>query len=125
NELLEAAVAELRQVAAYFFGDELEEVDDVLGASFELLPQLRILGRDTDRARIEVTDPHHDAAHDHERRGREAELFRAKEGADDDVAAGLHLPVDLDHDPIAQTLDDQRLLGLREAKLPRCAGVLQ
>ena len=37
---------------------------------------------------------------------------------------GLHLPVDLDHDPVAQVVGHQGLLGLGQAQLPRDAGVL-
>ena len=44
---------------------------------------------------------------------------------DDDVAAGLQLPVGLDHDAVAQPVEQQRLLRLREAELPRRARVLQ
>ena len=37
---------------------------------------------------------------------------------------GLHLPVDLDHDPVAQVVGHQGLLGLGQAQLPGDAGVL-
>ena len=43
---------------------------------------------------------------------------------DHDVAAGLQLPVDLHDDAVAQPVEQQRLLGLREAELPRRARVL-
>ena len=43
----------------------------------------------------------------------------------DDVAAGLELAVDLHDDPVAQAVEQQRLLGLGEAELPRRAGVLE
>ena len=42
-----------------------------------------------------------------------------------DVAAGLELPVHLDHDPVTQAVGQQGLLGLGQADLPRDAGVLQ
>ena len=38
-----------------------------------------------------------------------------------DVAAGLHLAVDLHHDAVAQPVEQQRLLGLGEPELPRRA----
>ena len=47
------------------------------GLPGELGPQLRVLRRDADRAGVEVADAHHDAAHDDERRGGEAELLGA------------------------------------------------
>ena len=43
----------------------------------------------------------------------------------DDVAAGLELAVGLHDDPVAQAVEQQRLLGLGEAELPRTAGVLE
>ena len=42
----------------------------------------------------------------------------------DDVAAGLHLAVDLHGDAAAQPIEHERLLRLRETELPRRAGVL-
>ena len=62
---------------------------------------------------------------DDERRGREAELLGAEQRADDDVAAGLHLAVDLHDDAVAHAVEHERLLGLGEAELPRRAGVLE
>jgi len=44
------------------FGEEHHEVHDVLGLAFVLLPQHGILRRDPDRARVQMTDAHHDAA---------------------------------------------------------------
>ena len=45
--------------------------------------------------------------------------------ADDDVAAGLELAVDLHDDPVAQLVQDQHLLRLGEPELPRQPGVLE
>jgi hypothetical protein len=58
-------------------------------------------------------------------RGGEAVLLGAEQRADDDVAAGLELAVDLHHDPVAQAVEQQRLLRLGQAELPRRAGVLE
>ena len=96
----------------------------MLGLSGELAAQLRILRRDPDRTRVEVALPHHDAALDDERCRREAELVRAEHRADDDVAAGLQLAVDLDGDAAAKAVQHQRLLRLGQAQLPRRARVL-
>ena len=71
-----------------------------------------------------MADAHHDAARDHQRSGREAELLGAEQGCDDDVPAGLELAVGLHDDPVAQPVDQQRLLGLGQAQLPRGSGVL-
>ncbi len=95
------------------------------GLPLKRSPQHRVLGRDAHRAGVEVADAHHDAARHHERRGCEAELLRAQQRADDDVAAGLELAVDLHDDAVAHAVEHERLLGLGEAELPRRAGVLE
>ena len=125
DRLVEGAEAELGEELAHLLGDEREEVDDVLGLAGVALAQDRVLGGDADRAGVEVADPHHDAARDDERRGREAVLLGAEQRGDDDVAAGLELAVGLHDDPVAQAVEQQRLLGLGEAELPRAAGVLE
>ncbi len=125
DRLLERAEAEPGQVLAHLLGDELEEVDDELGLAGEPLPQIGVLGRDADRAGVEVADPHHDAAGDHQRCRGEAELLGAEQGGDHDVAAGLQLAVGLHDDPVAQPVEQQRLLGLGEPELPRRARVLE
>ena len=96
--------AELRHQLAHFLGDEEEVIDDVLGLALELLAQHRILRRHAHRAGIEVALAHHDAAFDDERRGGEAELVGAQNGADHHVAPRFHLPVDLHGDAPAQAV---------------------
>ena len=125
DRLVEGAEPELGEVLAHLFGDELHEVHDELGLAVEPLAQHRVLRRDADRAGVEVADAHHDAARDDERCGGEAELLRAQQRADDDVAAGLELAVDLHDDAVAHAVEHERLLGLGEAELPRRARVLE
>ncbi len=124
DHLVHGAEAEPRHVLAHLLRDVAEEVLDELGPARELGPQARVLGRDADRAGVEVADPHHDAAHDHEGAGGEPELLGAHQRADHHVAAGLHLAVHLDDDPVPQLVHDQHLLRLREPQLPRGAAVL-
>ena len=78
----------------------------------------RVLRRDADRAGVEVTDAHHDAARHDERCGGEAELLGPEQGGDDDVAAGLQLTVGLQHDAAAQAVGGQGLVRLGEARAP-------
>jgi hypothetical protein len=66
---------------------------------------------------------HHDAAGGDQRCGGEAELVGAQQRADRDVAAGAQPAVDLDRDAAAQAVEQQRLLGLGQADLPRAAGM--
>ena len=88
-------------------------------------PQLGVLRRDADGAGVQVADPHHHAAGDDQRGGGESVLLGAQQRRDHDVPARLHLPVDLDRDPIPQAVQQQGLLRLGEAELPGGAGVLE
>ena len=119
------AEAERGHQLAHLGGDELEELLDELGLAGEALAQLGVLRGDADRARVEVADAHHHAPRHDERGGGEAELLGAEQGGDDDVAARLQLPVGLHDDAVAQPVEQQRLLCLGEAELPRAAGVLE
>ena len=121
DHLVEGAVAELRHDLAHFLGDEEEVVDDVLGLAGEALAQHRILGRDADRAGVEMALAHHDAAGRDQGRGGEAELVGAQQRADHDVASGAEAAVDLDHDAAAQPLAHQRLVGFGKADFPRAS----
>ena len=78
DHLVEGAVAHRRHELAHLFGDEEEEVDDVLGLAGEFRAQHRVLRRDADRAGVEMALAHHDAAGRDQRRGREAELVGAR-----------------------------------------------
>ena len=124
DQLGDRAHAQLRHDAAQLLGDHEQVVDDVLGLPLEAPPQLRVLGRDADRAGVEVADAHHHAAERDQRGGGEAELVGAEDRADGHVAPGAHLAVDLDQDARAQVVAQQRLLGLGEADLPGDAGVV-
>ena len=125
DHLLDRAEPERCHVLADLLGDVLHEVDDEFGLAAELGAQLRVLRGDADGARVEVADAHHHAATDDQRRRGEAELLGAEQRGDHDVAAGLQLPVGLHHDPVAQPVEQQGLLGLGETELPRCAGMLE
>ena len=125
DHVVDLPEAELGHQLAHFLGDEPEEVLDELGLAGELRAQLGILRGDPHRARVQVADAHHDAAHHDERRRGEAELLGAEQRADDDVAPGLHLPVHLHGDAVAQLVQHQHLLGFRQAQFPGQPGVLQ
>ncbi len=88
DHLGEGAEAHLRHQLAHLLGDEEEEVDHVLGLADEALAQHGILGRDPDRAGVEVALAHHDAAGRDQRRCGEAELVGAEQRTHDDVAPG-------------------------------------
>src|SRR5207302_9241889 len=58
-----------------------------------------------------------------ERRGREPEFVGAQDRPDHHIAAGFDLSVNLDRDPAAQAVENQRLLRFRQAQLPGRARV--
>ncbi len=123
DKIVEVRDAELRHQSPHLFGDEEEEVDDVLGLAGEFLAQLGILGRDPDRARVQVTGAHHHAARRDERRGGEAHLVRTEQSGDDNVASGFQLPVGLHPDARAKIVEAEGLLCFGEPDLPGDAGV--
>lgn len=100
NRLVHSAEAQLRQIFPDFLGDEHEEVLHELGLPGEPLPEQRILGGHTNRARVQVAHPHHDAAGHYLRRGRESELFCPEQRSDHHIATRLELTVHLDHNSI-------------------------
>ena len=124
DHLVHRAEAELGHELAHVLGDEPEVVLDELRLAGELLAQLGILRGDAHRTGVQVTDAHHDAARDDERRRREAELLGAEERGNHDVAAGLELAVHLHDDAVAEAVEEQDLLRLGEPELPGNAGVL-
>src|SRR3546814_18751872 len=65
------------------------QVDDLFRRADELLPELFILRADTHRAGVGMALAHHDAAHRNQRQRADAELLRAQNGGDHDVAPGL------------------------------------
>ena len=125
DDLVQGTEAQGGEQLPDLLGDVLEEVDDEFGPAREALPQLGVLGGDAHRAGVEVADAHHDApAHD-QRGGGEAVFLGAEQGRDQHVPAGLELPVHLHDDAVSEPVAHQCLLGLRQAQLPRHAGVLE
>src|SRR4029077_19525996 len=95
DHLVHRPEAKLSHQLTHFLGDEEEVVHYVLWLAAETRAQFGILRRDADGTRVEVTLPHHYAAFDDERRGREPEFIGAEQRADDYVAPGLELAVRL------------------------------
>ncbi len=125
DQVLEPAHAQARQVAAHVLGHEAEIVDHHLRQPGEVrIAQARVLGRDAGGAVVEVADAQVLAAQRHHRAGAEAEALGAQDRALDHVQPGLEPAVDLQAHLVAQRVHAQGLLGLREAQLPRRAGVL-
>ena len=124
DHFLEGPEAELGHVLADFLGHVVHEVDDRLRIAREAGAKDRILRGDSDRAGVQVAGSHHHATERDQGRRGEAELLRAEEGADDHVAAGLHLAVHLDGDARPQVVHQQDLVRLGDPQFPRQTGVL-
>ena len=104
DQVFKFSYADLRHEFAHFFGDEEEKIHDVFGLAGEFFAQYRVLCCDADRTGIQMAFAHHDAAFNHQRRGREAEFIRTQQCADQDITAGFHLPIDLYRDATTQTI---------------------
>ncbi len=124
DQVLELANSHLRHQFAHFFGNEEEIVHHVFRLAGEFLAQRRVLCGHADRAGIKVAFAHHDAAFDHQRCGGKAEFVRAQQRADQHVATGLQLAVNLQTDATAQLVQYQRLLRFGQAQFPWCARML-
>ena len=62
NHVIHGPEAELGHILADFLSNELHEIHCVDRVAHEFLAQCRILGRDADRAGVEMADPHHNTA---------------------------------------------------------------
>ena len=125
DQLVQPRDAQRGHQLAHLLGQEHEVAHHVLGRAGEAPAKLGILGRDPDRAGVEVADAHHHAAGRDQRRGREGELLGPQQRADEHVAAGAKAAVHLEPHPVAQAVSRQHLLGLGKAELPRQPGVLE
>ncbi len=118
DHLVDGPEAERGHVLPEFRGDEVHEVDDVLGIALESGAKLRVLGGDADGAGVEVAHPHHHAAEGYQGPGGEAEFLGAEEGGYRDVPAREELAVGFDDDPAPKIVEQQGLVSLGEAELP-------
>ena len=124
DHVVELADTQLGHDLAHFFRDEEEVVHHVLWLAGELGAQHGVLGRHAHGAGVQVALAHHDAAFHHQRCGSEAEFVRTQQGADGDVAAGLHLAVGLHADAATQAVQHQGLLGFGQTDFPRATAML-
>ena len=123
NQVFKFANAHGSHEFAHFFGDKEKEVHDMFGLAGKFLPKHWVLRCHTDRTRIEMAFAHHDAAlHDQWRR-RKTKFVCAQQRADQHIATGFHLAVDLDRDTATQAIQHQRLLRFSQAQFPRRARV--
>ena len=97
DKFVYGADPEFSHDASKFFSHHKEVVHHMIGTAVELLPKLRVLGRDTYRAGIQVALTHHDAAHRYQRGSRETDFFSTQQEGHCDVAAGFDLAISLQY----------------------------
>src|SRR6266850_2145577 len=85
DHAIHLAESELRHQLANFLRDHAHERGDVLRLAGKALAQLRVLGGHAHRTGVEMTNPHHNATHRHEWRGRETEFFSPQQRRNDDI----------------------------------------
>ena len=118
-QLVHGAHAKLCHVLPQLLGHKGEVVDDVLRLALEVLAQLGVLGADAHGTGVQIAHAHHHAALGHQQGGAEAKLLCAQHAADGHIPAGQQLGVALNAHAGAQTVQDQGLVGLGDAQLPR------
>ena len=88
------------------------------------LAQFRVLRGDADRAGVQVTLAHHDAAFNDQGCGGKAELVGTEQGTDNHITTGTHAAINLHGYAAAQVVQHQGLVGLCKADFPRRSGML-
>src|SRR5579859_585552 len=93
NDVVHSPCAERGENAPSFLRDGQQECRDMLRLAGKTLAQILALRGDASRARIEMTLAGHVAAERNQRCRPEAELVRAKQRRNDDIAARLQAAV--------------------------------
>ena len=99
-------------------------LDDMFGLTIKFGSKFWILGRDTNRASVEVTLSHHYASERNKRSSSKAPLFRAKQTSNSNIPTSTDLTISLHNNTTTQIIEDECLVSLSKTKLPRETGVL-
>ncbi len=91
----------------------------MVGLPGEFLPEFRVLCRNANRACIQMTFAHHDAAEGDQRCGCKSVLFCSQQRCDSNIPACLQLSVCLQVDARTQIVHDQCLLCFCQTQFPR------
>mmetsp|Transcript_90221 Transcript_90221/g.255078 ORF Transcript_90221/g.255078 Transcript_90221/m.255078 type:complete len:770 (-) Transcript_90221:2977-5286(-) len=118
NELVECAATQRRHDFTGVLGHHEHEIYHVLGLTGELLAQFGVLRGDTDWASIEVALAHHNAAQGDQGGCGHRHLLCSKKSGHDHVPPSADLTVRLHRHTIAEAVEHQCLVGLREADFP-------
>mmetsp|Transcript_57412 Transcript_57412/g.101882 ORF Transcript_57412/g.101882 Transcript_57412/m.101882 type:complete len:230 (+) Transcript_57412:3153-3842(+) len=96
----------------------------MLRHSFELGPENFVLCCDANRAGVQVTLTHHDAAHGNERSCGKAEMLGTEKGSHNHITASAELAICFQGNSTTKPIENQSLVSLCEAELPWCTGAL-
>ena len=119
DHVIDGLKAELRHELASFFCHHEQVIHNMFRLPNELLSKFRILGRNPNRAGVEVAFPHHDTAQRDQGGRRESHFLGSQQGRNYDVASGFQTAICLQDDPAAEIIQDQCLMGFGDAKFPR------
>ena len=103
---------------AHFLRDKAHEVHHVGWIAREFRAEFWILSRDADRARVQVTDSHHDATETHQWRRGKPKFLCAQQRRNYNVAPRLKLAVGFQNDAAAKVVQDQSLVRFSQTKFP-------
>ena len=118
HQLIYPAHTQLRHILPQLLGDEPHKVLHIFGLSRKASAKFRVLGCHAHRAGVQIADAHHQTSQGHKRRSGKAKLLRSENRSDGHIPSAHQLPVRLDADFVSKTVLDQRLVGLRQSKLP-------
>mmetsp|Transcript_20910 Transcript_20910/g.58145 ORF Transcript_20910/g.58145 Transcript_20910/m.58145 type:complete len:380 (-) Transcript_20910:408-1547(-) len=124
NEVLESGVSQVGHQFTDLRSDELEEVDDVLWCSWELLTELLLLTGDANWASVQVANAGHDTTLGNHGDGSETKLLSTQHGCDDDVTPGADTAIGAESDAITKSVVVQGGMGLGKSEFEWASCVL-
>src|SRR5579875_1463979 len=104
NQVIQARKAQLSQQFTHLFGDEGQEVDEILWLAGEFGAQVFALRGNASGTGVEVTLTRHVAAQRDEGRRTETNLFSPQHGSDDHVPTRLEATIRAHFDALAQAV---------------------
>ena len=103
---------------------KLNRIHHLLGRAREFFAQLLVLGAHPNRARIRMALSDHDAAHCDQRCCADSELLCTEQGGYHHIPARAQPAIDTKDDTVAELIESQDLMDLRQPQLPGQSGIL-
>ena len=118
HQFIHRADSKLRHILPQLLRNEIHEIDHVFRFPLKTLPKLRILRRNSHRARIQIADPHHHASHGYKGSRRKSELLRPQHTGNRHITACHQLAVSLQDHLVAEAVHNQGLVCFRHPQFP-------